>query len=104
MVRAGAIYKATTAPMIDSRLEGLTSVLAIACHPQWTRVVSEVRRGARFAAMKSALLSALAFAGLVACQQRTAADLTAGEQKAIADSLKKMVVNAYDLSKPDAVK
>ncbi|HJP60249.1 MAG TPA: nuclear transport factor 2 family protein [Gemmatimonadaceae bacterium] len=63
-----------------------------------------MRRGARFAAMKSVLLSALAFAGLVACQQRTAADMTAGEQKAIADSLKKLVVSAYDLSKPDPVK
>jgi hypothetical protein len=54
--------------------------------------------------MKSALLSALGFAGLVACQQRTAADMTAAEQKGIADSLKKLVINAYDLSKPDPVK
>ena len=90
--------------MIDSRFEGLTTDFSIACHPQWTRVVSEVRRSTRFAAMRSALLSVLALAGLIACQQRTAADMTAGEQKAIADSLKGLVVNAYDLSRPDPVK
>jgi len=90
--------------MIDSCFEGLTRDFVLACHQQWTRVVSEVRRRARFAAMRSALLSAFAFAGLVGCQQRTAADMTASEQKAIADSLKKLVVNAYDLSNPDPVK
>ena len=90
--------------MIDSRFEGLTTDFWIACHPQWARLVSEVRRSTRFAAMRSALLSVLALAGLIACQQRTAADMTAGEQKAIADSLKGLVVNAYDLSRPDPVK
>jgi len=46
----------------------------------------------------------MALGVLLACQQRTAADMTAAERKAIADSLKKLVVNAYDLSKPDPVK
>jgi hypothetical protein len=54
--------------------------------------------------MKSRLLSAFLLSGLVACQQRTAADMTSAEQRAIADSLKKLVVSAYDLSKPDPVK
>jgi ketosteroid isomerase-like protein len=43
------------------------------------------------------------FAALVACQQ-TPANMTADEQKAVADSLKKLVVSAYDLSKPNPVK
>jgi len=43
-------------------------------------------------------------AGSVACSPRTAADMSASEKKAIADSLKRLVVSAYDLSKPDPVK
>ena len=54
--------------------------------------------------MRRLVLAALAFAAVVGCQQRTAANLTAAEQQAIADTLKKLVVNAYDLSKPDPVK
>jgi hypothetical protein len=59
----------------------------------------------RFAAMKKALLCAsVAISLCTACQQRTGADMSAGEKQAIADTLKKLVVNAYDLSKPDPVK
>jgi len=54
--------------------------------------------------MKPLLLTALGFAALVGCQQQTPANMTAAERKAIADTLKKLVVNAYDLSKPDPVK
>ena len=54
--------------------------------------------------MRRALLSALAFAAIVGCQQQTAARMTAAQQRAIADSLRRLVVNAYDLSKPDPVK
>lgn len=43
-------------------------------------------------------------AGAFACSPRTAADMSAAEKKAIADSLKHLVVAAYDLSKPDPVK
>ena len=50
-----------------------------------------------------AVAGVLAVAGL-ACGQRSAADLSTSEKKAIADSLKRLVVNAYDLSKPDPVK
>ena len=39
-----------------------------------------------------------------ACGARSAADMSGSERKAIADSLKRLVVNAYDLSKPDPVK
>lgn len=42
--------------------------------------------------------------GAVGCSARTAADMSAAEKKAIADSLKRLVVSAYDLSKPDPVK
>jgi hypothetical protein len=43
-------------------------------------------------------------AGAFACSPRSAADMSAAEKKAIADSLKHLVVVAYDLSKPDPVK
>jgi hypothetical protein len=45
-----------------------------------------------------------AIAILLSCTPRTAADMSASEKKAIADSLKHLVVSAYDLSKPDVVK
>ena len=45
-----------------------------------------------------------AVAGSIACASRSAADMSAAEKKAIADSLKRLVVSAYDLSKPDPVK
>ena len=54
--------------------------------------------------MRNAVLSAIAFAGLHACQQQSAADMSAADKAAIADSLKKLVVQAYDLSEPDPVK
>ena len=38
------------------------------------------------------------------CGPRSAADMSATEKKAIADSLKHLVVSTYDLSKPDPVK
>jgi hypothetical protein len=41
---------------------------------------------------------------LSACAPRSASDLSNAEKRAIADSLKHLVVAAYDLSKPDAVK
>jgi hypothetical protein len=54
------------------------------------------------------ILGGLAAAGAVtisfSCTPRTAADMSASEKKAIADSLKRLVVSAYDLSKPDVVK
>ncbi len=51
-----------------------------------------------------ALLAAAAMVGSFACGPRSAADMSASEKKAIADSLKRLVMNAYDLSKPDPVK
>src|SRR4026208_2184792 len=54
------------------------------------------------------LLVWMAIAGVaassIACSPRTAADMSAARKTAIADSLKRMVVAAYDLSKPDPVK
>ena len=40
----------------------------------------------------------------LACGARSAGDMSASEKKAIADSLKRLVVGTYDLSKPDPVK
>ncbi len=42
--------------------------------------------------------------GAFACGPRSAGDMSAAEKTAIADSLKRLVVSAYDLSKPDPVK
>jgi hypothetical protein len=65
----------------------------------------------RSAATRRRMLSILgrltiagALAGALACSPRTAADMSAAEKKAIADSLKRLVVAAYDLSKPDPVR
>ena len=80
--------------MIDSRFEGLTPTFMSVCHRRWTRVVP---------LMRNTVLSAIAL-GLLACQQQSAGDMSAADKKAIADSLKKLVVSAYDLSKPDPVK
>jgi hypothetical protein len=48
-----------------------------------------------------AVFSAAVFAS--ACAAKTEAPLSAAEKTAIADSLKRMVIAAYDLSKPDVV-
>ncbi|MFL5598026.1 MAG: YybH family protein [Gemmatimonadaceae bacterium] len=39
-----------------------------------------------------------------ACAPRSGADMSTAEKKAIADSLKRLVVDAYDFGRPDAVK
>jgi hypothetical protein len=53
---------------------------------------------------------ALAWSGMIgaivvsfACGPRTGANMSAAEKNAIADSLKRLVVSTYDLSKPDPV-
>jgi hypothetical protein len=54
--------------------------------------------------MRYTLLAGMAIMGTFACGPRSAADMSAAEKTAIADSLKRLVVSAYDLSKPDPVK
>jgi ketosteroid isomerase-like protein len=54
--------------------------------------------------MRYALLIAIAATAVFGCAPQTAADMSAGEKKAIADSLKKLVAGAYNLSNPDPVK
>jgi ketosteroid isomerase-like protein len=49
-------------------------------------------------------VSAGLLTAIFGCGARSAADMSASEKKAVADSLKRLVVNAYDLSKPDPVK
>jgi len=44
-----------------------------------------------------------AIALLFACGPRSASDMSAADKKAIADSLKHLVANTYDLSRPDPV-
>lgn len=43
-------------------------------------------------------------AAVLACRTESAAEMSSAEKKAIADSLKHLVVSTYDLSKPDPVK
>ena len=54
--------------------------------------------------MRYALLTGIAATVAFGCAPRTAANMSAGEKNAIADSLKKLVVNAYNLSNPQPVK
>jgi uncharacterized protein DUF4440 len=49
-------------------------------------------------------LAAAGFLAAFACSPRTAANMSAADKKAVADSLKHLVVAVYDLSKPDPVK
>ena len=48
-------------------------------------------------------MTALVVGAVGACANSSATQMSSSEKKAIADSLKRMVVRAYDLSKPDAV-
>jgi hypothetical protein len=52
--------------------------------------------------LRSIVLSAVILTA--ACSQSSSDTLTPGERAAIADSLKHLVTNTYDLSKPDVVK
>ena len=47
--------------------------------------------------------TSLSLIGTFACGPKSAGDMSAGDKKAIADSLKRLVVNAYDLSKANPV-
>jgi Domain of unknown function (DUF4440) len=62
------------------------------------------RAWSRILSVLVGLAAASALAASVACSPRTGADMSAAEKKAIADTLKRLVVAAYDLSKPDPVK
>ena len=54
--------------------------------------------------MRNRLLLGIPLAAALACGPRSGANMSATETTAIADSLKKLVVSAYDLSRPDPVK
>lgn len=49
------------------------------------------------------LIAAVALGVGLACAQSSSGELSAAEKKAIADSLTRLVVSAYDLAKPDPV-
>ena len=67
-------------------------------HSKSTSFSRLVPRLVLVAASMSLLISSLA------CGARSASDMSESEKKAIADSLKRLVVSTYDLSKPNAVK
>jgi hypothetical protein len=56
-----------------------------------------------FAAMGPRWLIGVAMGAALGCAPRSDADMSTAEKTAVADSLKKLVVAAYDLSKPDPV-
>ncbi len=58
----------------------------------------------RFLTFLGCLTAAGSLAALLACAPKGAGDMSASEKNAIADSLKRMVIAAYDLSKPNPVK
>jgi hypothetical protein len=62
----------------------------------WRRSQDASRPQARLAVIAGIVV-------LSACGPRSASDMSAADKKAIADSLKHLVANTYDLSKPNAV-
>jgi hypothetical protein len=63
--------------------------------------LSSPRRPCGFPPSAHVIIAAIVV--LFACGPRSASDVSAVEKKAIADSLKHLVTNTYDLSKPDPV-
>src|SRR5688500_17921072 len=68
------------------------------------RLLHSNRVGRRIFSIVGLFAVPAAITGYLACSQRTAADMAAPEKKAIADSIKRLVVSAYDLSAPNPVK
>ena len=74
----------------------------------WRAVYLSLMSG--FTAPRPGIFRPLAWSGIIgivalfACGPRSASDMSAAEKKAIADGLKHLVVNTYDLTKPDPVK
>src|SRR5437762_8550815 len=54
--------------------------------------------------MRYTWLGSAAIIAAFACASRSGSDMSAADKNAIADSLKRLVVSAYDFSKPDPVK
>jgi hypothetical protein len=88
----------------------LNRVMLKAGEPRRTRISLLARESrSTFAEMRypvralSIFMTALAVGAAGACANSSATQMSSSEKKAIADSLKRMVVRAYDLSKPDAV-
>ena len=109
MIAAATSIKAMGTPFVRCLKRGLTPILGGPCHRRWTAPVST--RDSRdsgqpysFAAMRYAFFAGVIVCAAFACAPRTAADMSAAEKTAIADTLKRLVVSAYDLSKPDPVK
>jgi len=69
---------------------------------RYTELRRDVSR--RFAGFFLTGFTAVLLAGSAACGASNAASMSASEKRAIADSLKQLVVHAYDLSRPDPVK
>ena len=121
MLRAGASIEATGKPLLGPLKTGLTVLLRRRCHPRGT-TLSPWRDGVppytfglvgytssqpaqrRTFSILVCVVAAGAIATSFACSPRTAAEMSAAEKKAIADTLTRLVVSAYDLSKSDPVK
>ena len=110
MTPAGVIYRGNrhaarsprkTGVNLDFR-GGVSSARDRGCLHSETRA-NNVRH-VSFAAMRHLWLVGTAIVAAFACGPRSAANMSASEKTAIADSLKRLVVSAYDLSKPDPVK
>src|SRR5207248_5483817 len=69
---------------------------------KYPKPVSTVSR--RASRLLIAILASGLLAASMACRTRSASEMSVAEKNAIADSLKRLVVNTYDLSKPDPVK
>ena len=109
MIRVGAIYKGKRCTGSCPGLAGLNSEKLVAvssngdraCPRFETRQMTVTRIS--FAAMGPRWLAGVALVATIGCAPRSGADMSAAERTAVADSLKKLVVAAYDLSKPDPV-
>ena len=110
MIRAGVLYRGNRHAARSPRKTGVnldfrgrvSSARDSGCLHSETRA-NNVRH-ISFAAMRHLWLVGPAIVAAFACGPRSAADMSASEKTAIADSLKRLVVSAYDLSKPDPVK
>lgn len=68
------------------------------------RLLHSNRVGRRIFSIVGLIAVSASITGSFACSPRTAANMAAPEKKAIADSIKRLVVSAYDLSAPNPVK
>ena len=132
MLRAGASIEARGKPVIVPLKEGVnclspaemspmrdrrcprreTEVTCLPVRPTVAYTFARMRyplpRPGRVSRRTCSTLGLVAVSAVIAasfaCSSKTAADMTASEKNAVADTLKRLVVSAYDLSAKDPVK